>query len=284
MAIDTSMIVALENYQYNDNTTVEVTTNDSTLPYYITITKAFCKLNFSYSHEDGEELKYYQFFLYNKDNDLLGISKKIYGIPESGITYGVENYNNLQAYKLELHCVTQSNNKGIATVYLNIDYEQDNIYADISFVVDKQFAENNISISLVQLNGEGENYTYDAENNSEYVIIPDDGYVTFTDSYQVISNNFLCRMWCKNLSKNVSIMTINTSNNSGRIEVFFDGKNFIAKKHSCGLVSLYTTCIKNIDEDGNEADITSELPIDTNIYFALGYYNGRIEMYARVIS
>jgi hypothetical protein len=87
-------------------------------------------------------------------------------------------------------------------------------------------------------------------------------------------------MWLKNLSNNIPILTINTSDNSGRVEVFFDGMNFIAKKYSCGLVAPYITCIK----DTSETDITSEVSTDTNIYFAIGYYNGRIEMYARIIS
>ena len=279
MAIDTSTIVALEHYQYNDDTIVEVTTEDITLPYYITITKAFCTLHFSYTNNNSEELKYYQFFLYNNDV-LLGVSKKTYGIPNDGIVYAIENYNNLQNYTLKLRCVTQNNNENITTVNIYTNYEQSNIYADISFLIDTQTAENNVSVSVVQLNGEGEEYTYNTENGVKYVVIPDNGYVNFQDKYQVITNNFLCRMWLKNLSKNVPILTINTSDNFGRVEVFFDGLNFIAKKYSCGLITPYTTCIK----DTSEEDISSELSANTNLYFAIGYYNGRIEMYARIID
>jgi hypothetical protein len=280
MVTDTSMIVSLDSYEYNDGTIVEPERSDITLPYYITIAKSFCKLNFSYTQDDGEQLKYYQFSLYNRDGVLLGVSKKTYGIPVTGIVYGIENYNNLQDYILQLHCVTETNKNSVTTVNIHTDYAQDNIYADITFLVDTQTAENNVSVSVVQLNGDGDGYSYDSADNGEYVIISDNGYVTFKDEYQVITNNFLCRMWLKNLSNNIPILTINTSDNSGRVEVFFDGMNFIAKEYSCGLVTPYITCIK----DTSETDITSELPTETNIYFAIGYYNGRIEMYARIIS
>lgn len=280
MVTDTSTIVSLDSYEYNDGTIVEPERSDITLPYYITITKSFCKLNFSYTQDDGEQLKYYQFSLYNSDGVLLGVSKKTYGIPVTGIVYGIENYNNLQDYILKLHCVTETNKSSLTTVNIHTDYAQDNIYADITFLVDTQTAENNVSVSVVQLNGDGEGYSYDAVDNGEYVVISDNGYVTFKDEYQVITNNFLCRMWLKNLSKNIPILTINTSDSSGRVEVFFDGMNFIAKKYSCGLVAPYITCIK----DTSETDITSEISMDTNIYFAIGYYNGRIEMYARIIG
>ena len=402
--------VALETYQYNDGNDIAVNHDDVLIPYDITVVKSLCKLKFSYTQEDNEQLKYYQFSLYNNEGVLLGRSKKTYGIPDGGIIYGIENYNNLQNYVLKLYCVTETDRSSTTTVNIYTNYTQNNIYADISFLVDTQTAENNVSVSVVQLNGEGENYFF-ADTNSENllpypfyeashidngiqwidnkdgtivangtassdeksiyylsrslvlpagkymimgcpnggasdkysfrvsnenepttvyaydygkgaefeltetttlrvylriyqsctaknltfiptiysintntdnqcVLIPDGGYVTFKDEYQVITNNFLCRMWLKNLRKNTPILTINTSDNSGRVEVFFDGMNFIAKKYSCDLVAPYITCIKNTDE----TDIVSELSMDTNVYFAIGYYNGRIEMYARVIS
>lgn len=274
--------ISLESYQYNDGEPhIVADRTDITLPYELNITKSFCKLNFAYTQDDGEQLKYYQFSLYNNDGVLLGMSKKIYGIPNAGIVYGIENYNNLQNYILKLYCVTQTNRNSVTTVNIHTNYVQDDIYADITFLVDTQTATNNVSASVIQLNGEGEGYSYDSVDNGEcYVVIPDSGYVTFKDEYQVITNNFLCRMWLKNLSKNIPILTIDTSDNSGRVEVFFDGMNFIAKKYSCDLVAPYMTCIK----DTSETDITSEVSANKDIYFAIGYYNGRIEMYARIIS
>ena len=263
--------VELENYQYNDGEKTEVFQEDLLLPYNITVTKAFCKLNFSYTQEDGEHLKYYQFFLYNDKNILIGTSKKIYGIPNGGIVYGIENYNNLQHYVLKLYCVTQTDRSSTTTVNIYTNYEQENIYADISFKLDTEKATNNITISVIQLNGSGENYDY---TDDDYVQIVGNGYVNFTDTYQTISKNFLCRVWCKfpNLKKDLPILKINTANNDGYIEVFFTGQQFIAYKHSCNIVTSY---ISN--------ELTEVVNGEQDIYFALGYYDGRIEMYTTLI-
>lgn len=265
--------VALESYQYNDGVQIQVVQNDTLTPYEVTTKKSFCKLNFSYTQEEGEPLKYYQFSLFNDKGNLLGRSNKIYGIPDGGIVYAIENYNNLQHYTLKLYCVTQTNRDSTTTVIIHTDYEQDNIYADITFLLDTETATNNVSISVTQLNGEGKNYSFD--DNGEYVVIPDNGYVEFIDTYQTISKNFLCRMWCRNLNQNTPILKIDTADGSGYVEVFFTGQNFVAYKYSCGLATSYTS--NYLIEEGNITETQ-------NIYFAIGYYDGRIEMYTTIID
>lgn len=266
--------VALESYQYNNDAEIIVTQKDTSIPYELTVTKSFCKLNFSYTQKDGVFLKYYQFSLYDNSGVLLGTSQKIYGIPDSGIMYAIENYNNLQHYILKLYCVTQDNEDSITTVYIYTNYDQDSIYADISFMVDKENATNNIMFSVTQLNGTGENHWFweNTNNGNTYVVIPHNGYVNFVDTYQVISKNFLCRMWCTDLSRTIPILTIKSANDDGYIEVIFTGQNFIAYKHSCGIVTTYIS--NSLDE---------EAVYSHDIYFALGYYDGRIEMYTALI-
>jgi hypothetical protein len=261
--------VALESYQYNDGIQKEISQDDISIPYELTVTKSFCQLNFSYTQEEGEPIKYHQFSLFDDNGNLLGKSSKIYGIPNGGIVYTVENYNNLQHYVLKLYCVTQTNRDSITTVNIYTNYEQDNIYADITFSLNSETATNNISISVTQLNGSGDGYSF---SNDEYVVIPDNGYVNFVDTYQTISNNFLCRIWCRNLAVNLPILTIKTTNGDGYIEVFFTGQNFVAYKHSCNIVTTY---ISN--------DLIEDIKTDQDIYFAMGYYNGRIEMYTIII-
>ena len=258
-------IVTLANCVYQDGSTELIVDNR------LTIKRSFCMLNFSYTQNEGNNLKYYQFFLYH-NGKLVGSSKKIYSSAQ--ISYSVENYNNLQNYVLKLHCVSQCDYEDWLEINISTDYNQDSIYADVVFSLDKQTAINNVSISITQLNGTGENYLYNDDNNGDYVVIPDDGFVNFLDTYQVISKNFLCRLWCKNLSTTTPILTITTADNSGHIEVYFTGRNFYAYKHSFGLTSSYISNDLNISE--------SELE-NTNIYFALGYYNGRIEMYTQSI-
>lgn len=268
--------ISLDSYQYNDGEIHTVTDRtDITMPYELTVTKSFCKLNFAYTQDDGEQLKYYQFSLYNSDGILLGMSKKIYDTP---IVYGIENYNNLQDYILKLYCVTQTGRNSVTTVNIHIDYAQDNIYADITFLVDTETATNNVSISVTQLNGDGKNYHFD--DSGEYVVIPDNSYVKFVDTYQTISKNFLCRMWCRNLSQNAPVFKIETINGDGYIEVCFTGQRFVAYKYSCDLTTSYISNYLIEDENG----VVGVVAKNQDIYFAIGYYDGRIEMYAVLLN
>jgi hypothetical protein len=260
-------MVELENCKYQDGTEVAITDT-------IVIEKASCKLTYSYSQNEGDGLKYYQFFLYDKDINgnerFLGNSNKFYS--QSKIEYTVENYNNLKDYVLKLYCVTQSGVEQWCNIHIFINYNQNDIYANIIFELDKQLATNNVHIKVTQLTGSGEGYTYTESGDS--ITIPDDGYVEFIDQYQAISNNFLCKMWCTNLSGNVPVFTINTTEGIGYVEVLFTGTSFIAKKHSCGLTTSYVCYIE---------DVETNISQDTDIYFAIGYFDGRIEMYATIL-
>lgn len=276
--------IALESYQYNNGEDIKIEQTNLLTPYKLTIVQPVCKLKFSYTQENGEALQYHQFFLYNQQGRLLGATQKIYGVPNEGIVYTMENCNNLQNYTLKLYCVTQTHRSSTTTVNIYTDYNTDSIYADISFLYDNQNAENIISFNVIQLNGVGEEpYGYDNEN--ECVIIEDNGYVSFTDSYQTISQNFLCRLWCKDLSINIPIFKIQTLKSEGYIEVYFTGVDFRAYKYSCGLKSMY---YKKIIKTANNTETTfvtdvSELQ-GKEIYFSIGYYDGRLEMYAQIIE
>ena len=269
-------IIQLDNYAYSDGNEIEINNTENVgmgeeKIYNITIKEPFCKLNFSYTQKEGDGLKYYQFSLYDKNGKFLGNSEKKF--LTDGISYSIENYNNLQQYALILNCVTQHNNAQSLIVYINTDYSQDNVYANITFMLDKEKATNNVTINISQLTGSGEKYSYDSATNNGYVVIPDDGYVNFTDVYQVITKNFLCRLWCKNLSENIPILKITQADGNGYVEIFFSKTRFYAYKYSCGLKTSYVS---------NDLEI-EEISTDTNIYLSVGYYNGRIEMYTTVI-
>lgn len=272
----TDPIIQLENYTYSNGNMVEINNTGNIgmgeeKIYNITIKEPFCKLNFSYTQIEGDGLKYYQFSLYDKSGKFLGSSEKIFSIAD--MSYSIENYNNLQQYTLVLNCVTQHNNLQSLTVYINTNYSQDNVYANITFMLDKEKATNNVTINISQLTGRGEKYSYDSATNGDYVIISDDGYVNFTDTYQVITNNFLCRLWCKNLSENIPILKITQADGKGYVEIFFSKTRFYAYKYSYGLKTSYVS---------NDLEI-EEISTETNIYLSVGYYNGRIEMYTAVI-
>lgn len=259
-------IIKLESYQYNDGTTNLVSGAKE-----ITITQTICTLNFSYTHDGGDRLKYYQFSLYDKDDNLLGTSQKVYSL--ANITYVVENYNNLNTYKLKLHCVTQSDNQADLTIVLNIKYDQNNTYADISFATDREKAMNNVVISVSQLTGVGNGYTY---VGGEYVVIADDGEVNFLDAHSSIVDGFVAKLWCANLSQSVPFLKIAKSNANDYIEVFFVGNSFVAYKYSCGLKTSYISNLLNV---ANGEDISNK-----DIYFSIKSNGGRISMYATIMS
>lgn len=263
-----SPILALESYKYPN--TEDIFVDDGVKE--ITIIHPTCLLNFSYTQNDGDALKYYYFQLYN-NNKLLGYSQKIYA--SSDITYGVENYNNLQTYKLILCCFTQSGVSKQFECIINTKYNKESVYADITFDLDKEYAENNISISVTQLNGNGENYSFITENSNTYVTIQDNGYVEFIDTHQMISKNFLCRLWCRNLKKNSRICKIEKTSGNEYVEIFFTGNKFVAYKNSCDLITSYIS---------NYLTENDDIGADADIYLAIGYYGGRIEMYASLLN
>ena len=191
------------------------------------------------------------------------------------ISYTVENFNNKEEYVLKLCCETQSGNVQWVDINLIIDYDQENIYTDIQFDFNNQTAINNISINITQLNGTGGGYTFKPDSKDGEVIIADNGQITFIDAYKVIKDNFLCRIWCSNLTPNTSIFTMRVMNTEDYIDIYFTGTRFYAIKYSNGLKTSYISSELEVPANGLE---------DVQIYLAIGYCNGRIEMHTSIIS
>ena len=257
-------ILKLESYEYADGTKYDVGGETE-----ITIEQTVCKLNFSYTH--NYLLKYYQFYLYDNDGNLLGVTNKVYSLAD--ISYDIENYNNLQTYTLQLYCVSQSGDTATLDIAINVQYNQSNVYADINFVSDRENALNNVTVKVSQLTGAGSSYTY---INGEYVMIAEDGYVTFLDAYTSIDNKFVAKLWCSNLSTNVPFLKIAQSNGSDYIEVFFVGDAFVAHKYSH---NIHTSYISN-----KISAVDGETLRDKMIYFSIEEIDGRINMYAMIVS
>ena len=259
-------IITLESGVYADKTSADISNIQN-----ITITQSVCTLNFSYIDVNGDGLKYYRFYLYDEYDNLLGMSNKVYSL--DGIEYTIENYNNLKKYKLKLYCETQSNIGVDYTIGLYTNYDQQSIYADIAFSIDKQKATNNVSVNIAQLTGTGQQYTY---ADKDYVVIANDGYVNFVDKYKTINNNFICKLWCKQLSNNALILEMKKLNDNDYIKVYFVDNAFRAYKYSCGVTTFYVS---------NTLEISEGIDIKTaDVYFAIREYNGRIDMYTTIIS
>lgn len=257
-------ILELASYEYRDGTICKVDGGTE-----ITVEQTACKLNFIYYYT--EPLKYYQFYLYDNDGKLLGITNKTYSM--SDISYDIENYHNSKTYILQLYCVFQSGYTATLDITINVQYNQSNVYADMNFSIDTEKGVNNVDVKVSQLTGTGSSYTY---VNDDCVVIADDGYVNFLDAYTSINNEFVAKLWCSNLSMNVPILKIAQVNGSDYIEIFFKGDVFVAYKYSDNIATSYVS---------NKLDIVDgETISDKTIYFAIAESNGRIGMCATIIS
>lgn len=279
-------IVAFESYNYDINDDSKKVEFDEGVTEF-ELTELVCKIQGLYEQEQGDEEKCYQFFLYNSKyddekkeyqaNDLIGGTKQIY----SGSTpyFVCENLNNNQIYFLKFKCISQSGNE-VYSNYLKIttNYNKNLVYTNIGFQLDKSTAENIVYVDLVDLTGVSdiENLTY---YNKDEVDLTQH-YVTFTDNYNLINNNFLCRLWLRNIQNDNDIFVLTNTNSmlsegeyAEYIAVKFYDNRFHAFKHSCGLVSHYVSDKLEISDNENN-----------KLYFSLGYYNGRIEMYAEVLG
>ena len=278
------IVITLKDIVYQDGTQIEV--DNSTQE--ITITQPVCTIYYAYAQDDGDFLKYCQFFLYDAEGQLLGSSIKNYSLD---LSYTVENYNNLQKYILKLYCVSQNDNIKWHEIVINTNYNNESVYTDVAISFDKQNAQNIIAFNIMQLNGQGENVIYDHDINDNFnaVVLSDGAYVDFTDFYHRIGQNFLCKLWCKSLDINKKILTIKQTDGDGYIEIVFAGTAFCAYKYSCGLkTSYYNSIIKNevqTDDGVQTTFVTDENDLlYKDIYFAVGHYNGRISMYAKLIE
>ena len=72
-----------------------------------------------------------------------------------------------------------------------------------------------------------------------------------------------------------SILKIEKTDGSGYIDVFFTGQKFVAYKYSFGLVSSYIS--NYLVERGT-------ISKNQDVYFSIGYYDGRIEMYTSLLD
>lgn len=264
-------VVDFESYTYNNGQTGNIDKENLTLEYPLVTIKC------SYAQDEGDELKCYQFFLYNSTRNLIGGSEKIFS--RSAPIFTCENLNNNSVYYLDFKCISQSGNE-VESRELTIitNYNQDKIYGNLTIALDSSNAENIVLAELIELTGTGYhiddmgNITEDVELefiNNEEVKLNNGNYVVFEDDYELVKNNFICRLWLRDLTQNVALLTLTNNDNTIYITVIFKDNRFHAYKHSCGLISHYvSSVITNIN----------------SVYLALGYYNGRVDLYAKNIS
>lgn len=271
------------NEQYNISTQYEDKAETIIKGYNTTLYYPLCTIIGSYLQDEGDELKCYQFFLYNDRRNLIGGTQKIYG--NDSPIFNCENLNNKSVYYLKLKCISQSGKEAESKeLKIQTNYLQSKVFGTLDIALDKTTAENVILATLIDTTG----VSYDANGVRDTELTFADGkveinngkYVVFTDEYHLMTNYFVCRLWLKDIvqkadNSEVNILTLSNADNTENIIITFKDDRFHAYKHSCGLVSHYISD-KIIDYTTDE-----EIPIT---YLAVGYYNGRIHIYAEIVS
>lgn len=282
------MQIGFDEYYYRENEQdiLKITTDEITILEPLTIIKGY------YQNDNNIELKHYQFFLYKdkEKNNLIGGSNRVYS--RSAPIFYCENLNDESVYYLELECTSQDNEVKSATLTVNVKYRQKSMFGELNILTDKSNAKNDILFKITEITGVG--YDSDGDENeniafytltttapttTQFVDLLNGNYVIFNDDNGLISENFLCRVWLFAIptEENPKILTlINGKDKTEYIEVIYKDNKFLVYKHSCGLISYYTSGeIGKCETDKNTL---------REVYLALGYYNGRINIQTKVIE
>lgn len=228
--------------------------------------------------ETGDELKYYQFLLYNTNeqdmiNKCVVDTGKIYTNTTEGNGFVCNSLDDRSTYILVGYCVLQSGQKlDLPDLTVKTAYTTGKIYANLNIELNKSLAENIVCAEMVNLVGN--------TTNGEPIYIADekidlksnDNTVVFIDDYGVLNDNFLIRLWINGIvDKNkVTILKLNNPKSSDYIEIYYEDGYFYAIKYSCGLISRY---ISNTIENNNV--------VNGNIYLSILHCNGRIDIYTK---
>ena len=246
--------------------------------YEITIDNPVTTLDWIYDINDtSDELKYYQFLLYNTDeqgviNKCVVDTGKIYTNTTNGNGFICNSLDDNSKYILVGYCVSQSGQKlDLPDLTIKTAYTTGRIYANLTIELNKQLAENTIYAEMVNLIGNTTNGEPIYINDEKIDLKLYDNTVIFTDDYGLIKNNFLIRLWINGIidKDRVTILKLSSPNGSDYIEVYYENAYFYAIKYSCGLISRY------ISNAVSEDDV-----LNGNIYLSILHCNGRIDIYA----
>lgn len=243
--------------------------------YEITINNPVTTLDWIYYNvnKSDDELKYYQFSLYNSQNKCVVDTGKVYTDIAKGNGFVCNSLDDDSTYTLVGYCVSQNGLKlDLPDLTIKTAYTTGKIYANLTIELDKHLAQNTVHIEVVNLVGKTTNGKVVYIDNEMADLKTYDNSVVFTDNYDYLLNNFLIRLWIngiKNKEEKVSILKLSNPKTSDYIELYYRDGYFYAVKHSCGLTSQYIS---------NAVDKNDVL--NGNIYISILYCNGRIDIYA----
>lgn len=237
--------------------------------YEIILNNPVTTINWTYNDNNGTDgLKYYEFSLYNKFNQCVTATGKVYTNTTNGHGFVCNSLDEKNTYTLIGYCVSQS---GYRMEFPNLiiipKYTTGKIYANLTIELDRYLAENIVKAKVTNIIGQvKDGNSVDFIDNEKLNLKDNDNNVTF--KYSLPTNDFLIRIWVngiKEIDGKVNILKL--SNNANYIELYYENGYFYAIKYSCGLTSQYmSNSISNV--------------LNENTYLSLLYCNGRIDIYA----
>lgn len=241
--------------------------------YEITINNPVTVLDWVYNKNNSvDELKYYQFSLYNSQSKCVVDTGKVYTDITEGNGFVCNSLDDQSTYTLVGYSVTQNGQRlDLPDLTIKTAYTTGRIYANLTIELNKMLAENTIYAEMVNLVGNTTNGDASYIEGEKIDLKSNDNSVVFTDSYNTLKDNFLIRLWINGIvnEEKVTILKLSNPSSFDNIEVYYEDGYFYAIKYSFGLTSRYISNI--IDEN----DV-----LNGNTYLSILHCNGRIDIYA----
>ena len=241
--------------------------------YEITINNPVTTLDWVYHINDSvDELKYYQFLLYNSQNKCVVDTGKIYTNTTEGNGFVCNSLDDNSTYTLVGYCVSQNGQRlDLPDLLIKTTYTTGRIYTNLTVELNKHCAENTVYAEVINLLGNTTNGKAVFVDDEKIDLKTNDNAIVFTDTYNLLTDNFVIRLWINGINneEKVTILKLTNPYDSDYIELYYNDGYFYATKYSYGLTSRY---ISNVV---NENDV-----LNGNIYLSMLYCNGRIDIYA----
>ena len=245
--------------------------------YEIILNNPVTTLDWIYNMNNGTDtLKYYQFLLYNTNeqgmiNKCVIDTGKIYTDTTDGNGFICNSLDDNSKYILVGYCVTQNGQRlDLPDLTVKTAYTTGRIYTNLTIELNKHCAENTVCAEVVNLVGSAVNEEAVFVDGEKVDLKINDNAVVFTDTYNLLTDNFLIRLWINGIKEGnrVTVLKLTNPNNSDYIEVYYDNGYFYAVKYSYGLICQY------ISNAVDENDV-----LNGNLYLAMLCCNGRIDIY-----
>lgn len=216
----------------------------------------------------------YRYNVYDKYKHLILSTPDI---KDDSLTYTSPNLEDKKTYYMELICFLESGetiSSGKIRFHFYIDYNSRKPYKALTLVNNLSGGTVESKTRLIEINGEGKNYEF---INNKGIKVNEDGFILFTDSYDLINKSFTLKMWLDALAEDNLIITkiYNDSLPDERIEIKYKNKRFYAFKYSCGVVSSYISM-------GNKIDFNNFSVDQDEIFLLLKSQNDMLDLYAEV--